>query len=145
VVLSRIQVFYPPIAESAMVSGTVTVRVGVRPDGSVAATTLLHGVPFLSEAALQAASRARFECHTCTEASTLHTMTFVFSLGDVDAAGNPRLPTWKQTDDESSEVIVFGRVPTIGPPPSEKPFHKRAARCLWLWHCGKQGYVRTYE
>lgn len=24
-----------------------------------------------------------------------------------------------------------------------KPFHVRAARCLWLWHCGKLAYVTT--
>jgi hypothetical protein len=43
VTLSRIKVVYPPIAVSARVDGTVTVRVGVRPDGSVSETTLLLG------------------------------------------------------------------------------------------------------
>ena len=48
VVLSRIEVVYPVIAEFARVGGTVTVRVAVRPDGSVSETTLLQDVQLLS-------------------------------------------------------------------------------------------------
>ena len=145
VVLSRIEVFYPPIAESARVSGTVTVRVGVRPNGTVAETTLVQGLPLLSDVAIGAASRASFECRKCTEPSTPHLIAFVFSFADYDSAGRPPPPVWKQTGDARSEVSVFGGVYIMGPgpgsgPPS-KPFHVRAARCLWLWRCSKQTYV----
>jgi Gram-negative bacterial TonB protein C-terminal len=143
VVLSRVQVSYPPIAEAALVSGKVNLRAGVRPDGSVAGTTLLQGVPLLNDAAVAAASRASFECRGCTEPETPHTLAFVFSfsLGGFDSAGNPRPPEWKQTGPASSEVTVFGQVPVLRIGPPSKPFHKRAARCVWLWHCSKQAYV----
>ena len=149
VVLSRIEVFYPPIAEFARVSGTVTVRVGVRPDGTVAETTLLQGLPLLSDAATAAASRASFECRNCTEPSTPHLIAFVFSFAGYDSAGRPPPPVWKQTGDARSEVSVFGGVYILGPgpgsgPPS-KPVHVRAARCLWLWRCSKQAYVTPIE
>jgi len=143
VVLSRIEVSYPGIAESGRVGGKVSVRVRVRPDGTVYETTLLQGLPLLSAAAVDAASRARFECHECTEPSTPHVIVFVFSADGSDSAGN-RLPNaWKQTGDASSEVTVFGYVPVIYAGPPSEPFHVRAARCLWLWHCSKQAYARV--
>jgi TonB family protein len=129
VVLSRIHVSYPPIAESARVSGKVNVRVRVRPDGTVAESTLLEGLPLLSNAAVDAASRASFECRECTEPSTSHTIAFVFSFDGLDSDGNPRPPAWKQTGDASSEVTVFGHVPILYVGPPSKPFHVRAARC----------------
>ena len=136
---------YPPIAESARVTGRVDVRVGVRPNGTVAEVTvfpqadapwnLLHGM------AVDAASRASFECRGCTQPSTPHTIAFVFSLDRFDSAGNLLPPVWKQIGDSSSEVTVFGRVPVINIGPPGKPFHVRAARCLWLWHCSRQAYI----
>ena len=140
------KVVFPPIAASAMLSGTINVRVAVRPDGSVAEVTvfpqagmawdLLHG------AAAEAAVHASFDCRGCTQPATAHTIAFVYSLDELDSANNPRPLEWKQTGDASSEVTVFARVPVLGPfgPPS-KPSHVRAARCLWLWHCSKQAYV----
>jgi TonB family protein len=133
VVLSRIEIRYPSIAQSAGVRGTVSVRVGVRPDGSVAETTLVKGkdLPILNDAAKDAASGATFECRGCTEPSTPHVIVFVFLLGD------DKLPTtWKQTSDGSSEVTVVDEAPIYyGGPPPKMP---RAARCLWLWRCGYQ-------
>jgi hypothetical protein len=98
-------------------------------------TTLVEGLLILKDAAVDAASRASFECHGCSELSTPHTMTFVFAL--VDGPLPP--PAWKQTGDASSEVTVFGEVPIYNGGPS--PPHLRAARCLWLWHCGKAAYL----
>ena len=135
VVLLRIEPFYPPIAASARVRGTVTVRVGVRPDGSIAETTLLDGVSLLNDGALTAASRASFECRGCTEPSTPHTIRFVFSLDRHDSCGNAPPPEWKQAGDASSDVTVFGDVFMLSPPYKYVRF--RAARCLWLWRCSK--------
>ena len=134
VALSRIEVVYPPIAVSAWVSGTVNVRVGVRPDGSVAETTLLRDVRLLSDAAVKAASGATFECRHCTEPATPHTISFVFSI--LDILDSPPPPVWKQTGNASTEVTILGRVylcdHCVG-----KPHRVRAARCLWLWHCSE--------
>ena len=52
VALSPIQGTYPAIAQSARVSGTVNVRVGVRPDGTASEATLLRDVALLSDAAV---------------------------------------------------------------------------------------------
>ena len=141
VVLLKIPVVYPPIAESAIVSGKVSVRVGVRPDGSVAEATTFpqtSGPPLLLRAAVDAAARASFECRGCTQPWTTHTITIVFLLGGSDSASNPLPPAWKQTGDASSEVTVFGRLPIISVGPPSRAFHVRAARCLWLWHCSKR-------
>jgi TonB family protein len=131
VVLSRIQVSYPAIAESARVTGKVEVRVGVRPDGSVAETTVLDGLPLLNDAVVNAASGATFECRLCTALSTPHRIRFVFSFEDLNTART----AWRQTEDASSEVTVFGHLPVLYPP--GKPSRSHAARCLWLWRCSK--------
>jgi TonB family protein len=136
VVLSQVEASYPAIAESARVSGTVNVRVGVRPDGSVSETTLLQDLPLLSAAAVKAASSAKFTCGKCTEPSTAHTIAFVFTL--LDLYDNPRPPVWKQTGDGSSEVTVFGRVYECDHCPFGEPSRVRAARCLWLWRCNQK-------
>jgi TonB family protein len=139
-------VLYPPIAASARVTGTIDVRVGVRPDGTVADVTIFPQAnlawKLLQGSAVDAASRARFECRGCTQPSTPHTMTFVFSLDKHDDEGNPAPAEWKQVGQASSEIILFGHV-TIHRwgPETSKPFHVRAARCLWLWRCSKQAYV----
>jgi hypothetical protein len=134
--------YYPSIAASAMVSGKVDVRVGVRPDGKVAEITVFPQVDgplkaLFYWAVVDAALHATFECRGCTQPSTPHTLSFVFSLDGVDSAGNLLPPSWKQTGDASSEVTVFGRLPVCDHCPSGEPFHKRAARCLWLWHCSQ--------
>src|SRR5690242_7558342 len=69
VVLSRIPAYYPGIAEAARIQGKVTVRVAVRPDGTVYETTLVEGARYCSQAAVDFASQARFECRGCTEPS----------------------------------------------------------------------------
>ena len=135
VALSRIEVVYPPIAESARVRGTVNVRVGVRPDGSVSETTLLQDVPLLSDAAVKAASGATFQCRQCTDPATRHTITFVFSI--LDSLDRPPPPVWKQTGDASSEVTIFARTYLCDHCPRGEPPRVRAARCLWLWRCSE--------
>ena len=139
------EVRYPPIAESARVSGQVNVQVGVRPDGSVAEVTVFPQTDLswrlLQGTAVDAASRATFECHDCTQPSTPHLIAFVFSLDGSDSGSHALPTTWKQTGDASSQVNVFGRVPIISVGPPSKPFHVRAARCLWLWRCSKQSFV----
>jgi TonB family protein len=138
---------YPPIAESARVIGKVTVRVAVRPDGSVAEVTVFPQADgswnLLHAAAADAAARATFECRGCTQPLTPHTLTVDYIL-QADASGNPP-PAWRQTGNASSEVTVFGRSLVICCGPPSKPFHVRAARCLWLWRCSAQAYASPIE
>jgi len=132
---------YPPIAAAARVTGKVDVRVGVRPDGSVAEATVFPRADtpwrLLYATAADAAARASFQCRGCTQPSTPHTITFVFSLDGFDSDGKALPPVWKQIGNTSSEVTVFGDVPVCDHCPSGEPPHKRAARCLWLWRCSK--------
>jgi TonB family protein len=142
-------VYYPPLAASARVTGKVDVRVGVRPDGSVAEVSVFPQTDgtwrLLQGMAVDVAARASFECRNCTQPSTAHMITFVFSLDGFDATGKPLPPRWKQMGNANSEVTVFGQVNIISVGPPGKPFHVRAARCLWLWRCSKQAYLRSRE
>ena len=140
VVLLQIPVSYPPIAESARVTGKVEVRVGVRPDGTVAEVTMFPqpgatAVRLLSGPAVDAAARATFECRRCTQPVTPHMLTFVFVLDGTEDEGKLLPPAWRQTGDASSEVTVHGRTLICDHCPRSEPPRKRAVRCLWLWRC----------
>jgi hypothetical protein len=135
VALSRIHGTYPVIAQYARVSGTVNVRVGVRPDGTVSETTLLRDVPLLSNAAVDAASGAMFDCGQCTEPATPHTISFVFSR--LDTQDSPPPPVWKPTGTASTEVTIFGNTPLCDHCGPRTVYRVRAARCLWLWRCSE--------
>jgi hypothetical protein len=138
-VLTHIAVVYPAIAQSARMTGQIEVGMGVRPDGSVADTSVQRGIDLLggmmNDAALNAASHATFECRSCAEPITPHTITFVFTFDGLDDGDKMSPPAWKQTGDRSSEVRVFGYVPFIHAPSGSG--RSRAARCLWLWRCSK--------
>jgi TonB family protein len=143
---------YPQIAQSARVSGDVEVAVDVRPDGSVASARIVSGPPLLTQAALDEARRARFECRGCVEPSTRYSMYVTFRLA---AESNPPAPppvTVSPTQGwitvVAPGIVINGGIaldhgtPDRGlkclflwrcdPPPQRA----RDAHCLWLWRCG---------
>lgn len=136
------RIYYPPIAASARISGKVDVRVLVRPDGTVAEVTFFpqpeaRWKQLFYATVADAAARASFECRGCTQPGTPHTLTFVFSFDGFDSAGHLLPTAWKQTGDGTSEVMVFGEMPVCDHCPRGEPLRKRAAQCLWLWHCSE--------
>jgi TonB family protein len=102
-------VVYPPLARQARIQGDVKVQLQVRADGSVASAEVISGHPMLKQAALESAQKSQFECHGCADETTSHVLTYTFGI----------------RDDKNSQINAC----TI---------HRlRAAKCLYLWRCGR--------
>jgi TonB family protein len=71
---------YPPLARQARISGDLVLRVGVRPDGSVASAEVTSGHPMLKQAALESARKSTFVCQECKESATYYLITYTFGL-----------------------------------------------------------------
>ncbi len=81
--LTPIQLSYPPIAKAAGVQGTVVIEATISKTGSIESLTTLSGPPMLRQAAVEAVRAARYQPYKLngepTEVQT--TITLVFRLG----------------------------------------------------------------
>jgi protein TonB len=60
-VIQQVQPFYPSLAKQARIQGTVRLQAIVRRDGSVGSLQLISGHPLLTQAAIDAVSRWRYQ------------------------------------------------------------------------------------
>jgi TonB family protein len=130
------QPVYPPIAESARVTGDVVVTVVVRPDGGVASAAVESGAPLLREVALKAAQQAQYECRGCTEPGTPLSLVFTFRIFGRD---EPKPATGLAFDQQGGATVnVVGEVGYWweGAVFSQIVARVRSPKCLWLWRCG---------
>ena len=130
------QLVYPPIAESARVTGDVVVAVVVRPDGSVASAEVESGLPLLRDAALNAARQARYECRNCTSAGAPYSLVFRFHIVSRDAL-KPASGLIFDADGGAT-VHVIGTVGYWyeGAVFARPRARARSPKCVWLWKCG---------
>jgi TonB family protein len=128
------QPIYPPIAQSARVTGEVVVTVVVHPDGSVASAAVESGQPLLREVALTAARQAQYQCRGCTE-PTPYSIVFTFRL----YLRNEPKPATALTfaPEGGATLIVAGdeQYCCEGGDTSQSPARVRSPKCLWLWRC----------
>lgn len=126
---------YPPLAQTAHITGEVDLTLGIRRDGTIESAVVVKGPPLLQQSALASAQQSQFECRGCGEAVTSYSLTYTFQLVDKGACTT--------TDTLSTEVIqsqnhvtVVAPVVWICDPPS---FRKvRSAKCLYLWRCSSR-------
>ena len=138
---------YPRLALNARIAGKVELNVAVRSDGSVESVAVVSGHPLLTTAAVESAHLTLFECKKCQEPSTPYRMTYDFELGEVvycdgvDANGNAiyKASADTQVTVSQSTITVLGHARGTCDPSETISFIKfRSAKCLYLWHCGKQ-------
>ena len=138
---------YPPIAQSAMISGDVHVTVEVLPDGSVASASVARLEGFitvfdrkiLEQPALDVARKARFRCEQCDDTPKSYSLVFAFRFADRigRAVGDLHPEVVSISPSQSRILIVSGGPGPPNGPISERAPRPRAARCLWLWRCKK--------
>jgi TonB family protein len=127
------QPMYPPIAQSARVSGDVVFKIVVRPDGSVESAAVGSGAPLLQEAGLKAARLAQYECRGCTQPGTPYSLVFRFRLDEpTPVAGLTFAP------EGSATVNVVGEHWLPAGPVAQRLRRVRSAKCLWFWRCGSK-------
>jgi TonB family protein len=126
---------YPILARAARVTGDVDLRLEIRADGSVASASVIRGHPLLDDAALQSAQQSRFECRECGNGTTPYSLTYSFQL--------LASPDWPCPETRSDRVLASQNHITVVAEPRRMhiqfgSIRVRAARCLYLWHCGSR-------
>lgn len=95
---------------------------------------MITGLPLLSQPALDAAKKSRFECRGCREA-TSYSLVFAFGFGDTPTIGGEL---------SDSDIVHLtpsrGRVEIVAENKIAIPYFVsikvRSVKCLWLWACG---------
>lgn len=145
VVLSKLSPpIFPPLARAAHILGDVEIDVRIRRDGSVQSAEVVSGHPMLKAAALDSARQSKFECHECREALTPYSILYSFGYtttqdcckdqetsATADQEAQPRVGT------QSRNHITILTEPLCTCDPSADVVRVRAAKCLFLWRCGK--------
>lgn len=74
---------YPPLAQQALVSGDVHLRISVHADGEIETIAVIDGPPLLVPSALASAKRSNFDCKYCGQANLVEgTFTYSFQLSE---------------------------------------------------------------
>jgi Gram-negative bacterial TonB protein C-terminal len=132
---------YPVIARTAHIAGLVTLKIGVRQDGTVASAEMVSGPPLLERAAIQSATASRFECRSCSDEVTFYSLVYSFELVPTDDCSLPDGPPGdpgKGVRYSGNRVTVSDFVaPTCDPSGIVVAFKVRSAKCLYLWKCGR--------
>jgi len=79
---------YPAIAQAAGVQGIVTMEIRIEPDGTVGTATVLHSIPLLDGAALDAVKQWQFKPTLLNgqPVAVFMTVTINFALGQSESA-----------------------------------------------------------
>jgi Gram-negative bacterial TonB protein C-terminal len=133
---------YPPIAQTAHISGEVDVVLGIRQDGSVESANVVSGPPLLRQAALVSDQQSQFHCTGGSDAVTSYSLAYTFRLVDVGCCATTeelakiaqdygQLPHVIQSQNQITLIAESGcYCESIG------VTKVRAAKCLYLWRCG---------
>lgn len=78
---------YPALARYARITGSVRIKISLRPGGSVASSEVIDGHPLLNTAVLDSVQKSVFECRDCRDLTVL-VLTYSFRFRDtVDCPG----------------------------------------------------------
>lgn len=135
---------YPPLARQARINGEVELVLGLRPDGTVASVSLVSGHPILTGVAIESANQSQFECPGCAVGLTSYSVRYKFELLPLNHTKDCASLTDEErnvspppsVDATNSEITVFGKVAETCDP-AVKLRKVRAAKCLYLWSCGR--------
>ncbi|HEU4390013.1 MAG TPA: energy transducer TonB, partial [Blastocatellia bacterium] len=80
--IKRVEPAYPPLAQAAQISGSVTVEITVDENGDVQAARALSGHPLLRDSAVEAAKQWKFNPTTLSgnPVKVVATLTFNFQM-----------------------------------------------------------------
>jgi TonB family protein len=147
VLLSLFSPVYPLLARQAHITGTVTLSLGVRQDGSVESAVAISGHPMLKQAALDSAQQSIFDCRKCIEPITSYQLVYAFQLGPAkgcsEATSTSKISQQKllypQLIQSQNQVTVIDEPLVICEPAVRiSQLRVRSAKCLYLWKCGRR-------
>jgi TonB family protein len=134
---------YPALARQASIMGEETVLVTVRPDGTVESAVVESGHPMLvlRQAAMDSASKSRFQCRSCKE-NRAYRLVYAFKIvqgADCCDARTvaPRVEHHAEGPAQSHVTIEAEQV-CICDPASVMTKRVRSLKCLYLWKCSSR-------
>ncbi|MBV8114223.1 MAG: energy transducer TonB [Silvibacterium sp.] len=126
---------YPPIAMAARVFGEVDLKTTLLPDGTPAKVQVQSGPQMLRQAAVDSATRSRFELKPGDHPDDFYNLTYRFALDKALACGQERDKSYPHIRYESNTVTISEQPMTICDPTTEQ-VRVRSIKCLYLWKCG---------
>lgn len=134
---------YPPLARQTRITGSVELRLDVRPDGSVALAVAISGHPLLKQPALENAQHSQFACTDCGENVRSYRLVYAFELGPPSyctdkvehSSSNPEQPYPRITQSPGHVTIVDQPWVTCDPAGTITYNKVRSIKCLYLWKC----------
>lgn len=143
---------YPPVAVIAHISGEVTVKVSVHPDGSIESVEPGSGNPTLMLSAIGSAQQSKFECRNCGDSTQSKFFTYFYQLVQEPkpdpcccSAGSNFAPIQQvsQLEDRititQSPVCICPDECTMAWAATQSKF--RSIKCLYLWKCGRRKVI----
>ena len=127
---------YPPIAIAARVSGDVDLKITLKPDGSTGVAEVESGPQMLKQAAVDSATRSRFQLASTAKAEQSYQLIYRFSLDKATACNQARDKSYPHIHYESNTISIAEQpVGTCDEAQDPDPVHVRSAKCLYLWKC----------
>jgi TonB family protein len=128
---------YPPIAMSARVSGDVVLTITLLPNGTPGAVQVESGPQMLKQAAVDSATRSRFQLAPGDQPEKSYQLVYRFALDKPPGCNQGRDKSYPHIHYESN-IITIAEQPTSSTcdPAPEEPTRVRSIKCLFLWKCG---------
>jgi TonB family protein len=116
---------YPPIAATAGATGTVTIEVRVKADGTVSSARVVKGVGVLAAAATSSARRWIFAVAESQASIRMVRLTFVFKIMPSKTPKDELLPIFKPPYQVEVRAIVPEGVDSVNRDPATQAPRKR--------------------
>lgn len=126
---------YPPYAMAARVSGEVDLKITLKPDGTPRTVQVGSGPQNLRQAAVESATRSRFEVAPGNSAGESYQLIYRFVLDEARGCGQDRDKSYPHIHYESNTITISEQPMTTCDPVAE-PTRVRSIKCLFLWKCG---------
>ena len=128
---------YPPIAMAERVSGDVDLKITLLSDGNLGTVQVESGPQMLRQAAVDSATRSRFELPSGGPAEESYHLTYRFALDKAAGCNQERDKSYPHIHFESNTVTISEQpVPICDPTAEIEPTRVRSVKCLFLWKCG---------
>jgi TonB family protein len=127
---------YPPIAMAARVSGDVDLKITLRPDGTPESVQAESGPQMLKQAAVDSASRSRFQLASGDHAEASYQLVYRFALDKALGCNQERDKSYPHIHYESNTITITEQPSSICDPVADtEPVRVRSVKCLYLWKC----------
>ena len=126
---------YPPYAMAARVSGEVDLKIILQSDGTPGTVQVESGPQNLRQAAVESATRSRFELAPGNHAGESYQLVYRFVLDKARGCGQERDKSYPHIHYEANTITISEQPMTTCDPDAE-PTRVRSIKCLFLWKCG---------